>query len=239
MEAKVRAAADGVAGMVGAAESNTHARSATAASVQQQQQPPSQNVLNSQRFFPSLPLTNRYQCLQVPDSDGNTSKTCNLDSSLSLAMSSATATNNAVTSNIPQIQNSMSPWISAGQRTPKNKQKPTPCSQSSPPLMGSPEEEVTLSLPSISGTHTAVPSHSNNDCSEFSRQKSNSPSEVGDIKSFKELFISLLPIIIKLFITSNITEKIECFIEIGNVLKVDGLVSSILDNLALTSLSSQ
>ena len=65
---------------------------------------------------------------------------------------------------------------------------------------------------------------------------SNTP-ETNNGNSFdlKKLIVSLLPILIKLFLSSNTSDKIECFVQIGQLLQAETVVSSIL---AQTNLGS-
>lgn len=53
-----------------------------------------------------------------------------------------------------------------------------------------------------------------------------------------ELLIKLLPTLIKLFMAQTVTDKIECFLEIGQCLQAETLVSKALSNLGITSLNS-
>jgi len=53
-----------------------------------------------------------------------------------------------------------------------------------------------------------------------------------------DLAAKILPLVIKLFLSKDITSKIECFIELGTLLKSDTVVSDALENLGLTSIPS-
>jgi len=51
-----------------------------------------------------------------------------------------------------------------------------------------------------------------------------------------EIVTPLIPIMIKLLLSETITDKIECILEVGTILKSEGLVSRTLDSLGLSSI---
>ena len=57
--------------------------------------------------------------------------------------------------------------------------------------------------------------------------------------SIKELLSSLIPILVKLFLAKGITEKIECFIEIGSVFQLEDEINDMLSKIGLSSVNSQ
>jgi len=68
-------------------------------------------------------------------------------------------------------------------------------------------------------------------------RKSQSTSEA-KTSEFKDLLVTLVPCIIKLFLAKTVTEKIEIFLEMGNILDANNIVQTCLTALGLTSLSS-
>jgi hypothetical protein len=53
------------------------------------------------------------------------------------------------------------------------------------------------------------------------------------------LLTKMLPIIMKLFLSEKLTDKIECFLEIGQILQAEEMVTQTLEKLRLTSKYSQ
>lgn len=53
----------------------------------------------------------------------------------------------------------------------------------------------------------------------------------------REIIVKLLPLLIKLLLSNNTTDKIECFIEIGVILQAENTITEALANLGTTSIS--
>ena len=57
----------------------------------------------------------------------------------------------------------------------------------------------------------------------------------GGLQKFLEI---LLPFIMRLFLSQSITDKIECFVEMGKLWKVEAVVDSMLQSLNMSSISN-
>jgi len=55
-------------------------------------------------------------------------------------------------------------------------------------------------------------------------------------ENLQRLATKLIPILIKLFLNTNITNRIECFLELGSLLKSEKIVSETLEDLGLSSI---
>lgn len=116
-----------------------------------------------------------------------------------------------------------SPWIPAGQQhrhspPPKNSHSgtsPTPLSLDLPPA------------PPQTSLH--VNSQSSPVSPAQSSQSSAFPSPLRDI------ILALLPLLLRLFLANHITDKLECFHELGRLLQADSLVSDLIHTLGLSS----
>ena len=62
------------------------------------------------------------------------------------------------------------------------------------------------------------------------------PVNFDDIKS---IIITIMPILIKLFLASGLSEKVECFLELGSVFNIGKEIDGALQGIGLSSLSSQ
>ena len=59
-----------------------------------------------------------------------------------------------------------------------------------------------------------------------------------NMSSVKEIFASLIPIIVKLFLAKGITKKIECSIEIGSMFNLESEIHKIISTIELSLLGS-
>ena len=73
---------------------------------------------------------------------------------------------------------------------------------------------------------------------EYSRRLTESRNPFS-IDSIKSIAIRIIPILIKLCLASGLSENIECFLEIGTVFNLDKEIDGALQNIGLSSLSSQ
>ena len=64
-------------------------------------------------------------------------------------------------------------------------------------------------------------------------KKSGSQDTTGDLQNILKL---ILPFIMRLFLSENITDKIECFVEIGKLLNLEEIVDSMLQSLIMSSI---
>ena len=64
-------------------------------------------------------------------------------------------------------------------------------------------------------------------------RKSISQDTTGDLQKILKL---ILPFIMRLFLSKNITDKIECFVKIGKVLNLEEIVDSMLQSLYMSSI---
>ena len=55
---------------------------------------------------------------------------------------------------------------------------------------------------------------------------------------FKQLLLQLIPIIMKLFISDAITDKVECFKKIGLILQAEDLIANTLKSMNITSIAN-
>jgi len=69
-------------------------------------------------------------------------------------------------------------------------------------------------------------------------QRNKSLSNGNEVECIKELISKLMPSIIKLFLAKTITEKVEIFLEIGNLFDASNVITNVLKSLGLTSLSN-
>ena len=63
-------------------------------------------------------------------------------------------------------------------------------------------------------------------------------SEILTMKNVQDLFINILPILLKLFSATTLTDKISCFIELGKILQVEQIVQTFLNKHSATSMTS-
>ena len=120
--------------------------------------------------------------------------------------------------NRPELSPAMTPsgstCITPGQRTPISDREPLhlPNSWNSPPL---PTQEIF--------------DINNNTPDSQPQPEPHQP-------SLTSLLMQLLPIIMKIFLSNSITDKIECFLEIGKILNASDLVEQTLNNLGTSSI---
>ena len=71
-----------------------------------------------------------------------------------------------------------------------------------------------------------------------SSQGSTNQTKDTQTENLMDIIVKILPILIKLFTSNTTASKVECFLEIGSILKVDRIVSDALINQGITSLSN-
>lgn len=228
----------------------TH-NSAAQASALYPAQPPVHNTSNS-TSHPLSPFPTLTQ-LMARDAatkswPASTSEPCRENSQRTTSSSYANALSGDC--HLPQSSTEQSSWFTAGQR---HKQRAFPERKHN--LPSQPRELLTALPPT-----TPVPARfypSNSPCShieqlprptpDYSQQPPSSPAppalsaspatNLGE-SSLLHVIRQLLPIVMRLLLCSTMTEKVECFVEIGTVLAADSIVGDTLRKMGLSSLSS-
>ena len=91
-------------------------------------------------------------------------------------------------------------------------------------------------LPTQTTDMQAEPTQNTNSQVLQSKSQTNASQSSTDVK---QLIMRLLPLMIKLFLAEQATEKISCLLEVGEILKAESLVTSVISSIGLTSISSQ
>lgn len=88
----------------------------------------------------------------------------------------------------------------------------------------------------LSETQEEMEANSRTEACSVRKIKQKNKNSEDYISNIKNLLIGTLPVIIRLFMTNAITDKIECFTEIGKILNAGNTVEKELSNLNLTSM---
>jgi len=59
--------------------------------------------------------------------------------------------------------------------------------------------------------------------------------QVDQIEILKEILLPIIPILLKLLMSNSLTEKIECILEFGSIIKCEEIISKFMRNMGLTS----
>lgn len=181
--------------------------------------------LNSQDIFPNLPSM---QTEGPHPSCSNVQASPQLKTSYNNDKIQPTSTR-AYSNSTSMQETQSSQWFTAGQG--HRKQHPTP---NATPNSQTLENHFALSslpdLPTLTQLNNPHPP---------TATSSPTPSVSSVIpQSIKQLLVKLIPLLIKLFISNNITDKIECFHEIGSIFEMGSIVAEMLSKMGLTSQSS-
>ena len=111
-----------------------------------------------------------------------------------------------------------------------------------------PRYETELDLPPFTDPQQAAPIEDLSSCcgeisivrthNRSNINKSNINANDSNKYDIKQLIIKLLPMLIKLCLASQPTDKLACIVEIGEMLEVQSLVSSIIAGIGSTSITS-
>jgi hypothetical protein len=194
--------------------------------------PPTAAQLASRDVFPSLTQLMSIP-IEPPSSPLQHIQHNKPSNQLSLNISTANFTQTE-----PSSQNSL---ITAGQ----HRLQPTPSNISSTPNAPNTQTFAEITLPSLpplsplychSDYNPAQPAS----FQQNSNQHQNMEKETNSISaaSIKELIISLIPLLMQLFLANHISEKIECFCEIGSLLQLGTLITDVLTKMGLSSISN-
>lgn len=179
---------------------------------------PTSAELASQMNFPNLP-----QQAQASSSYAN---------SLTKQPLLVTSTNSYPVSQDNISHTLDTPWITAGQSTPLRTYNNHP----EVITLNSQTPSTMLDLPSLTQPTLSLRQTPNTAPSTMKTQEQSiSASEDHTFNYIKKLLQNILPSILRLFLSTTITEKIECFIEIGNSLQMNSVIADALNKMGLTS----
>ena len=131
----------------------------------------------------------------------------------------------SITATQKQISPTNSQWsITPGQRNQKKYQKGKRITNEDDILWSDLEGEEALEA-------NSVVKDQKNDKSKRSRER--------EVWTYLQKFLEpLLPFVMRLLLSQSITDKVECFVEMGKLLKLDAIVDSMLQSLNMSSISN-
>ena len=135
-----------------------------------------------------------------------------------------------------QTQSSInSSYITPAQRTNKKTTTPQPRKAQAGSDITDQEEELLLSqIPSNQNTYAQMLKQNKARYKEMNQKQDQTMPNL----NIKAIIIQFLPILIRLLLATNITEKVECIMELGNELEIEEPTQQLLNKIGLTLLSS-